>query len=85
MEQKLKVGVIGGSGVYNFDKVKKVEEIEVVTPFGNPSSNIIKCEIDGCEFYFLPRHGIGHNISPSEINYRANIFGLKKICFKNHV
>jgi len=85
MEQKLKVGVIGGSGIYNFDRVKKIEEIEVVTPFGNPSSNIIKCEIDGCEFYFLPRHGIGHHISPSDINYRANIFGLKKLGVKQLV
>jgi 5'-methylthioadenosine phosphorylase len=78
----MKVGVIGGSGIYNFENVKKVEDLEVVTPYGNPSSNILKCEVDTCEFYFLPRHGIGHHIAPSDINYLANIFALKKLGVK---
>lgn len=79
------LAIIGGSGIYNFDVVKVIDKIEVDTPFGKPSSKIVKAEIDGCEFYFLPRHGEGHIISPSEINYRANIYAFKKLGVKNLV
>lgn len=72
-----KIGVIGGSGIYNIDAVTLVKEHEVDTPFGKPSSNVLEMEVEGSTFFFLPRHGKGHAISPSEINYRANIYALK--------
>lgn len=71
--------IIGGSGLYEIDGAKIIEEIAMETPFGKPSSSIKKIDIDGSSFYFLARHGEAHNISPSEINYRANIFALKKL------
>lgn len=72
-----KVAIIGGSGVYNLDKVQITNEQEVETPFGKPSAKISTLNIDGHECLFVPRHGIGHHFSPSEINYRANIYALK--------
>ena len=71
------VAIIGGSGLYNLEKVKLLEKIAIDTPFGMPSSEVLRLEVDGCEFLFLPRHGEGHSISPSEVNYRANIYALK--------
>lgn len=76
---KIKVAVIGGSGIYKLDAIKVKESIKVETPFGNPSADIMVCEIEGNEFYFLPRHGHGHHFTPSEVNYRANIYALKKL------
>lgn len=75
----IKVGVIGGSGIYKLDAIKVKNQIKVSTPFGNPSAEIMECEVDGASFYFLPRHGIGHHYTPSEVNYRANIFAFKKL------
>lgn len=75
------IGVIGGSGLYNIG-LEKCEELEVETPFGMPSDKILLGELKGVKFAFLPRHGKGHRIMPSEINYRANIFALKKIGVK---
>lgn len=74
-----KVAVIGGSGVYNLDKVQISNEQEIETPYGKPSAKISTLNIDGHECFFIPRHGIGHHISPSEINYRANIYALKSL------
>ncbi len=74
-----KVGVIGGSGLYQMDGVEIIDQVSMGTPFGSPSCNFVIGKIDGCEVVFLPRHGKGHRISPSEINYRANIFGMKKL------
>jgi 5'-methylthioadenosine phosphorylase len=74
-----KIGIIGGSGIYNFDSVNVIKEHLVDTPFGLPSSNVIELEIGGHHCFFLPRHGKGHSIAPSEINYRANIYALKKL------
>lgn len=74
-----KIGIIGGSGIYNLEKVTIVKEHSVETPFGFPSDNIKEIKIGDYHFYFVPRHGVGHRISPSEINYRANIFALKKL------
>ncbi len=73
------VGVIGGSGLYQMEGIGKVKEVAVKTPFGNPSDNYITGDIEGTKVVFLPRHGRGHLISPSEINYRANIYGMKKL------
>lgn len=76
---QIKVAIIGGSGIYKLDAIKVKNKLTVETPFGNPSGEILECEIDGNAFYFLPRHGVGHKITPSEVNYRANIFALKKL------
>lgn len=78
MSEKL-LGVIGGSGLYHMKELRLLEKIAVETPFGDPSDKLIIGEIDGARLAFLPRHGTGHRIPPSEINYRANIFALKKI------
>lgn len=76
---EIKVAIIGGSGIYKLDAIKVKNSIKVNTPFGAPSAEIMECEVDGYSFYFLPRHGIGHHFTPSEVNYRANIFALKKL------
>lgn len=75
----IKVAIIGGSGIYKLDAIKVKNQIKVSTPFGNPSAEIMECEVEGHSFYFLPRHGHGHHFTPSEVNYRANIFALKKL------
>ncbi|MFA5059001.1 MAG: S-methyl-5'-thioadenosine phosphorylase [Candidatus Omnitrophota bacterium] len=74
-----KVGIIGGSGLYNIEGIKKLKTIKVKTPFGDPSDVYMSGTLEGADVVFLPRHGKGHRISPSEINYRANIFGMKKL------
>ncbi|MCX5705313.1 MAG: S-methyl-5'-thioadenosine phosphorylase [Candidatus Omnitrophica bacterium] len=74
-----RIGVIGGSGLYKIEGIANVREVAVETPFGEPSSKYILGELEGKELVFLPRHGIGHRISPTEINYRANIYGMKKL------
>ena len=80
-----KIAIIGGSGVYNLDAVKLVAEHKIETPFGMPSGNILELEVNGSHFYFVPRHGVGRTISPSEINYRANIYALKTLGVTNIV
>lgn len=74
-----KIGIIGGSGLYKIEGIKKIKEEEVSTPFGAPSDKVTIGELSGAEVAFLPRHGKGHRLNPSEINYRANIFAMKKI------
>ena len=74
-----KIGIIGGSGLYNIEGIEKVKPVSVTTPFGRPSDKYITGRLSGKEVVFLPRHGIGHRISPSEINFRANIYGMKKL------
>lgn len=74
-----KTGVIGGSGVYNIDGIKDVRNIRVKTPFGDPSDEFTTGALEGKEVVFLPRHGKGHNLLPTELNYRANIYGMKKL------
>lgn len=74
-----KIGVIGGSGVYNFDNVEVVKTHVIQTPFGHPSGAILELKINENHFFFLARHGEGHKITPSEINYRANIYALKTL------
>ncbi len=73
------LGVIGGSGLYDMEGMTNVRRVAVRTPFGAPSDAIVVGEIEGRTLAFLPRHGRGHRISPSQINYRANIYALKKI------
>ena len=74
-----RIGIIGGSGLYNIEGTKDIKEVAVQTPFGDPSDKYIVGNLEGKEVVFLPRHGVGHRISPSEINYRANIYGMKKL------
>jgi 5'-methylthioadenosine phosphorylase len=73
------VGIIGGSGLYQMDGLKVVDEAEVPTPFGDPSDKYTIGEVDGVRVAFLARHGRGHRTLPSDINYRANIFGFKAL------
>ena len=75
----MKLGIIGGSGLYNIESIEKLDNITIDTPFGAPSDPYLHGKIGDTELYFLPRHGRGHRISPSEINHRANIFGMKKL------
>jgi len=74
-----KIGIIGGSGLYHIEGIEDLKEVKVETPFGEPSDNYILGKIQGVEVAFLPRHGKGHRILPSELNYRANIYGMKKL------
>jgi len=74
-----KVGIIGGSGLYDIEGIKNLREESVKTPFGLPSDPYKIGMLEGTEVVFLPRHGKGHRVSPTEINYRANIFGMKKL------
>jgi len=73
------VGVIGGSGLYDMDGLEDVREVALATPFGAPSDAYITGTLDGVSMVFLPRHGRGHRINPSEINSRANMWGMKKL------
>jgi 5'-methylthioadenosine phosphorylase len=77
--QKNKLAFIGGSGIYNLDILNDIVEHDLISSFGKPSSKIIEGKIKGNSIYFLSRHGAGHQISPSEINYRANIECLKQL------
>ena len=73
----MKIGIIGGSGLYELEALENVRHEAVDTPFGSPSDAYVYGEIGGRDIYFLPRHGRGHKLLPSEINHRANIFGFK--------
>lgn len=73
------LGVIGGSGLYSLEKMRVLEELEVETPYGSPSGKIVIGDYEGRKIAFLPRHGKSHQFLPSEINFRANIFALKKV------
>ena len=79
METHAKLAVIGGSGLYQMPGLTDVIELNPSTPFGQPSSPVVVGTLAGQRLAFLARHGIGHFISPSEVNYRANIFALKSI------
>jgi len=73
------IGVIGGSGLYEMEGLRDVRNVAVETPFGAPSDEYITGVLDGVRMVFLPRHGKGHRLLPSEVNYRANIYGMKKL------
>jgi 5'-methylthioadenosine phosphorylase len=74
-----KIGVIGGSGLYSMPGFTEHNEVAMDTPFGKPSDNYIVGQLEGKEVAFLARHGRGHRISPSELNFRANIYGMKSL------
>jgi 5'-methylthioadenosine phosphorylase len=73
------IGVIGGSGLYRMEGMTEVEEVTVETPFGSPSDMVTVGKVEGVSMAFLPRHGRGHRISPTEIPVRANIWALKSL------
>ena len=74
-----KLGIIGGSGLYDVEEFENRELIDLTTPWGKPSDKILKINYNNKEVYFVPRHGKGHFISPSKINFRANIDSLKQL------
>jgi 5'-methylthioadenosine phosphorylase len=73
----IRIGVVGGSGLYQMEGMKVLEERRLETPFGDPSDAYLVGELEGRRIAFLPRHGRGHRLLPTELNYRANIFGFK--------
>ena len=73
------LGIIGGSGLYEMEGLRNVRRVTVRTPFGEPSDALTVGELQGRTLAFLPRHGRGHRLSPSQINYRANVYAMKKI------
>ena len=78
MAKRPVVGVVGGSGLYAMDGIENATWKRIESPFGAPSDEILHGSIDGVEVRFLPRHGRGHKVSPTTINYRANIDALKR-------
>jgi 5'-methylthioadenosine phosphorylase len=77
--QKTQLGVIGGSGVYQMDGAQVILEHSIKTPYGEPSSKVIEAVVDDKRVYFLPRHGKHHEFTPSEVNYRANVYAMKTL------
>jgi len=77
-EKQWTLGILGGSGLYDLDGLENPEWVSVSTPWGVPSDDILFAEMNGVRLRFLPRHGRGHAISPSDVNYRANIDALKR-------
>lgn len=73
------IAIIGGSGLYGMEGFERVREVRVRTPFGDPSDALVIGKVDGVPVAFLSRHGRGHRLSPTEINYRANIYALKSV------
>ena len=72
-----RIGIIGGSGLYQMPELTAIDEIEVETPFGRPSDKFIVGTLEGERVAFLPRHGVGHRFTPTELPFRANIYGMK--------
>ena len=78
-QAKAKIGVIGGSGLYEIAGMTDIEEMNITTPFGKPSDTITFGKLEGVGVAFLPRHGKGHRIMPTELPSRANIYALKSL------
>ena len=83
MSNEIEIAFIGGSGLYKIPNFKNSEWLDVSSNFGKPSSKICIGSLNGKKIAFLPRHGLNHNLSPSKINYRANIEALKKLNVQN--
>ncbi len=79
METRAEIGIIGGSGLYEMEGLKQASSVSVATPFGEPSDVLVVGELGGQRVAFLARHGRGHRILPSELNYRANIYAMKTL------
>src|SRR5690348_11783922 len=76
-KETVKIGIIGGSGLYHMQGLTDTRELRVKTPFGDPSDAIVIGSLEGKRVAFLARHGRGHRFTPSEINYRANVYAMK--------
>lgn len=74
-----RIGIIGGSGLYNIEGFAKQKWLKIKTPFGSPSDSLLTGELSGREVVFLPRHARGHRLLPAELNHRANIYAMKKL------
>ena len=79
MDEKIRIGIVGGSGLYEMEELADVEHVSIKTPFGATSGDYLIGTLKGVRVAFLSRHGKGHRLSPSELNYRANIYGFKKL------
>lgn len=79
MMSDIKIGVIGGSGLYEMEGMRILEKRRLETPFGEPSDEYVVGELEGKRVAFLPRHGRGHRLLPSELNFRANLYGMKTL------
>jgi len=79
MNQSYRIGIIGGSGLYHIDGFTNQKWLKIKTPFGSPSDDFLTGELRGREVVFLPRHGRGHRILPTELNHRANIWAMKSL------
>src|SRR6187397_1850439 len=79
MSAPITIGIIGGSGLYDMAELTEREERTVTTPFGDPSGPYVIATLRGRRVAFLARHGAGHRLLPSELNFRANIFGMKTL------
>jgi 5'-methylthioadenosine phosphorylase len=77
--EAVKIGIIGGSGLYKMEALKEVQEVEIDTPFGKPSDALIVGKLDDTPVAFLARHGRNHTLSPSELPFRANIYAMKSL------
>ena len=77
--ERTKIGIIGGSGLYQMPELTDVDEIEIQTPFGKPSDAFIIGTLEGQRVAFLPRHGRGHRFTPTEVPFRANIYAMKSL------
>ncbi|MFZ3091001.1 MAG: S-methyl-5'-thioadenosine phosphorylase [Nitrospirota bacterium] len=73
------IGIIGGSGLYEMEGLTNIKEVKIKTPFGEPSDKFVLGTLEGARLAFLPRHGKGHRILPTEINFRANIYAMKSL------
>ena len=83
MKSKAKIGVIGGSGIYEIEGMSVIDEVKIKTPFGDPSDSLVRAQFEDREFIFLPRHGKGHRILPSDVNSKANLWALKSLGVEN--
>src|SRR5213075_638433 len=72
-----KIGIIGGSGLYQMPELTDVDEVAIDTPVGDPSDRVVIGTLEGERVAFLPRHGLGHRFTPTELPFRANIYGMK--------
>src|ERR1044072_2369802 len=79
MNESISIGIIGGSGLYDMAELTDREERKVEKPFGEPSGPYLVGTLRGKRVAFLARHGAGHRLMPTELNYRANIFGMKRL------
>lgn len=79
MKKHIPIGIIGGSGLYEMENLRDVKQVSLDTPFGQPSDAYLLGELKGIRVVFLSRHGRGHRLNPLELNFRANIYGFKKL------